>query len=572
VAALCVVLYRITARPPSAAGQSRLDAAIAQRLIRDQALFQTANALAANANTPEERALAAQAGHLADEVVDTSFAISFARLAAQPPPQPTPASTAAAARVERVAAAVSDDNTHLAALQSALKSATGDRAAKVRAVLAVEQAQLELDQSRLDDARNDAARAQGGSAARLQQLQREHENIHGAARASAIPAASSAGSGGGLVGALVRAWRFDRQGRALEAAEAAAQSAQSAMQADHERLHTRLQASQAELNSGTLVGGDRVEMLRKLELQQQQLARYDQQSDAAGELADTYHQWQPLVSARREQALHGALGLGLWLVALAAVLLLMLHWVGHLLRHPRSDRRRALTLVHLLRLVLEVIAALAALVVFFGRPPQLLTVLGLCGAGLTVAFQDAILSLAGWFVLMGRNGMHLGDWVEINGVVGEVAELRLLKTVLLESGNWITAGHPTGRRVFFPNSFALRGSYFNYSTRGQWLWDEVQVAVPSGADPAELLARVNAMLEAEMGPAHARARAEWQHESGTALEHAAPAATLRPTAGDNLLMVVRFATPARLRTATRDQIWASLAAATAGRATPAAAG
>lgn len=571
-AALCVILYVITARPPAAAPLSRMDAAIAQRLTRDQDLFQTATQLAADADTPEERSLAAQAEHLADEVVDTSFALSFARLADQPPAKPTPESTAAAARVDRVAAAVGDDKIHLTALQAALKKASGDRAAKVQAVIAVEQAQLELDQSRLDDARNDASRIEDGSAARLQQLQREHENIHGAAHASAIPAAASAGSGGGLIGAMARAWKFHRQWRSLEAAESAARAAQTAMQADHERLHTRLQASQADLKSGTLVGADRVRMLRKLEQQQQQLARYDQQSDAAGELADTYRQWQPLENGQREQALHGALGLGLWLLALASALLLMLRGVGRVLRHPRSDRRRMQTLAHLLRLVLEVIAALAALVVLFGRPPQLLTVLGLCGAGLTVAFQDAILSFAGWFVLMGRNGMHLGDWVEVNGVVGEVAELRLLKTVLLESGNWITAGHPTGRRVFFPNSFALRGSYFNYSTRGQWLWDEVQMTVPSGADAPALLARVNAMLETEMGPAHARARAEWQHESSTALEHAAPAATLRPSSGDNLLMVVRFATPAKLRTATREQVWSSLAATVAGHATSASAG
>ena len=95
------------------------------------------------------------------------------------------------------------------------------------------------------------------------------------------------------------------------------------------------------------------------------------------------------------------------------------------------------------------------------------------------------------------------------------------------------------------------------------------MTVPSGADAPALLARVNAMLETEMGPAHARARAEWQHESSTALEHAAPAATLRPSAGDNLLMVVRFATPAKLRTVTREHIWSSLAATIAGHATSA---
>src|SRR5205814_1267265 len=79
----------------------------------------------------------------------------------------------------------------------------------------------------------------------------------------------------------------------------------------------------------------------------------------------------------------------------------------------------------------------------------------------------------GWFVLMGRNGIRLGDWVEINGVTGEVIELGMFHTVLLETGNWTDSGHPTGRRVTFTNGFAIEGHYFNFSTSGQWLWDEI---------------------------------------------------------------------------------------------------
>jgi hypothetical protein len=108
--------------------------------------------------------------------------------------------------------------------------------------------------------------------------------------------------------------------------------------------------------------------------------------------------------------------------------------------------------------------------VIFGPPSQFGTILGLAGAGLTVALKDFIVSFFGWFVLMGRNGIRLGDWVEINGVTGEVIELGMFHTVLLETGNWTDSGHPTGRRVTFTNSFAIEGHYFNFSTSGQWLW------------------------------------------------------------------------------------------------------
>ena len=115
--------------------------------------------------------------------------------------------------------------------------------------------------------------------------------------------------------------------------------------------------------------------------------------------------------------------------------------------------------------------------------PQVGTILGLAGAGLTVALKDFIVGFLGWFVLMGKNGIRLGDWVEINGVTGEVVELGMFRTVLLEIGNWTDSGHPTGRRVTFTNSFAIEGHYFNFSTSGQWLWDELQVILPSGQDP-----------------------------------------------------------------------------------------
>lgn len=55
----------------------------------------------------------------------------------------------------------------------------------------------------------------------------------------------------------------------------------------------------------------------------------------------------------------------------------------------------------------------------------------------------------------------------------------MFHTVLLETGNWSDSGHPTGRRVTFTNSFAVEGHYFNFSTSGQWLWDQLQVVVPA---------------------------------------------------------------------------------------------
>src|SRR5438445_5831467 len=147
------------------------------------------------------------------------------------------------------------------------------------------------------------------------------------------------------------------------------------------------------------------------------------------------------------------------------------------------DRRQVENLRTVAHVGLRVTTVLFILLVIFGPPGQLGTFLGLAGAGLTVALKDFIVSFLGWFVLMGRNGIRLGDWVEINGVTGEVVEIGLFHTVLLETGNWADSGHPTGRRGTFTNNYAIEGHYFNFSTSGQWLWDELQVVLPTGEDP-----------------------------------------------------------------------------------------
>src|SRR5207249_10724018 len=113
------------------------------------------------------------------------------------------------------------------------------------------------------------------------------------------------------------------------------------------------------------------------------------------------------------------------------------------------DRRQIQTLHTATRVAVQVTAVLLILLVVLGPPGQLGTFLGLAGAGLTVALKDFIVGFIGWFVLLGKKGIRLGDWVEINGVSGEVVELGMFHTVLLELGNWSVTGHPIGRRVIF---------------------------------------------------------------------------------------------------------------------------
>ncbi len=201
------------------------------------------------------------------------------------------------------------------------------------------------------------------------------------------------------------------------------------------------------------------------------------------QLASTYGQWIGVVAAQQRVEVNRGLRGVLVILSIALIALFVDGLIERLVGKMSMDRRQVETLRSTTRVTLQIIAVLLVLLVIFGPPTQLGTFLGLAGAGLTVALKDFIIAFLGWFVLMGRSGIRLGDWVEINGVSGEVVDLGVFHTVLLETGNWTDSGHPTGRRVTFTNSFAIEGHYFNFSTSGQWMWDELKVVLPGGQNP-----------------------------------------------------------------------------------------
>jgi small-conductance mechanosensitive channel len=206
------------------------------------------------------------------------------------------------------------------------------------------------------------------------------------------------------------------------------------------------------------------------------------------------------------------------------------------------------------------VGALLIFVILFGVPNQLSTIIGLAGAGLTVALKDFVMGFVGWFLLMGRNGLRVGDWVEINGVVGEVVEISLLRTVLLETGNWTDTGHPTGRKVAFVNSFAIEGHFFNFSTTGQWLWDEVEIMVPASENPYPIIDSINKMVAKETEANVKTAEQEWQKATTRYRAQpvsAAPEISLRPTAS-GIEVHVRYITRASERHTMRTRLYQAL--------------
>lgn len=111
------------------------------------------------------------------------------------------------------------------------------------------------------------------------------------------------------------------------------------------------------------------------------------------------------------------------------------------------------------------------------------TVLGLIAAAVTIALADVVRSLAGWIYVNSRSGVEIGSRVEVGDIKGDVIDIGLLKTTLLEVGEPLVHGlQSTGRIVTVPNSVFLSSNVFASASVNPLVWHELQVLVTFESD------------------------------------------------------------------------------------------
>ena len=514
-------------------------------------LLQSAQQMDALADTPEEQALSREALRLADRELDQGFA-SALREAAAPSVPATGPFKQLADRIAQWKTQIAADQERIAKLS---KQAASDAAAADQ--LALAKAQLELDQDELEDAQQDLARQGGDRHAKLQRLLQEHEATQHQPTQTARPSAPAPTA---TLSQQMGTWLSlrDRQ-RQLEANRQRAADHASALRKEHDALDEVASRKAAPAETVQDDTAARVARLGRLADQRRSLVDLDKRIQDSDQLAEVYVRWGAAVAARRTGVLH------LLLNSMAVVLAILLAAIlidGAIRRAfgRQTDARRLHQLRVMSTIAVQVVAALLIVLVIVGPPNQLSTVIGLATAGLTVALKDFIVAFFGWFALMGRNGIRIGDWVEIEGVGGEVVEIGILKTVLLEVGDAGNTGRPSGRRVSFVNSFAIEGHYFNFSTAGQWLWDQLQVALPAAGDPYLFTRQIRETVERATEADAREAEKDWERvtrQYGTRPFSAKPVTDLQPGL-NGLDVVVRYITRAPQRRDVKSRLFQAI--------------
>jgi small-conductance mechanosensitive channel len=175
--------------------------------------------------------------------------------------------------------------------------------------------------------------------------------------------------------------------------------------------------------------------------------------------------------------------------------LAVLFGLGRLWRHATykyihdARRRRQLTLIR--RFVIGFLMGGVVVSGFITEFSSLATFAGFLTAGIAVALQTIILSLAAYFFLVGRYGVRVGDRVTVSGVTGDVVEVGLVRLYLMELAGTGIDLYPTGRVVVFSNSVMFQAAPFFKQLPGTaYAWHEIAVMLAPGGDPANVEKKV----------------------------------------------------------------------------------
>ncbi len=207
--------------------------------------------------------------------------------------------------------------------------------------------------------------------------------------------------------------------------------------------------------------------------------------------------WQNSLRGRYQQERRRLLTSLAFLAGTIAILFGLSALARRAILHYVRDTHRRAQLLTVRRIVLWCAIALVVGLSFAGQIGSVATFAGLLSAGVAVALQNVLVSVAGYFFLTGKYGIRVGDHVQISGVSGEVVEIGLVRLHLMELGGG-GAETPTGRLVAFSNSIVFQPSagIFKRIPGTSFRWHEVTLTLSAENDFGAVKERLHQTMDA----------------------------------------------------------------------------
>jgi small-conductance mechanosensitive channel len=206
------------------------------------------------------------------------------------------------------------------------------------------------------------------------------------------------------------------------------------------------------------------------------------------------------------------------------------------------------------------IMALLVVLIFSDSLGKLTVIFGVIGAGVAFALQEVIASFAGWAAISLGQFYNPGDRVLLGGIMGDVIDISILRTTLMECGSWVKADLYNGRIVRIANSFVFKTPVFNYSADFPFVWDEITVPVKYGSDRTLTREILQQVANEVVGEYMSQAQTQWHHMVHKYLIEDAriePAVTL--SANDNWLeFTLRYVVDYKQRRGKKDIIFSRI--------------
>lgn len=129
-----------------------------------------------------------------------------------------------------------------------------------------------------------------------------------------------------------------------------------------------------------------------------------------------------------------------------------------------------------------ILTVLLITIVYNDKLGGLTVAFGVAGAGIAFALQEVIASFAGWLGIVFGGFYKSGDRVELGGIKGDVMDIGVLRTTIMEIGKWVDGDLYNGRIVLVANSFVFKEPVYNYSGDFPFLWDEIKIPIQYGSN------------------------------------------------------------------------------------------
>jgi small-conductance mechanosensitive channel len=147
-----------------------------------------------------------------------------------------------------------------------------------------------------------------------------------------------------------------------------------------------------------------------------------------------------------------------------------------------KDSKTRYTFRKVLSIVSLTIALLALLTIWITETQNVLIAFGLIGAAIAFALQDIFKNFMGGILLFINGSYRVGDRIEIDGKYGDVIDIGVLNTTLMETRGWVSADQVTGRLTIIPNGVILSGTIQNYTRDFDFIWDEMSLPITYDSD------------------------------------------------------------------------------------------